>query len=62
MNDHHSDLGIAFATITGLVTDRIAGHELAPWEEITDTTRAILTLAWSTARTVTRALVDAGMS
>lgn len=29
MNDHHSDLGIAFATITGLVTDRIAGHALA---------------------------------
>jgi len=29
VNDHHSDLGIAFATITGLVTDRIAGHALA---------------------------------
>ena len=36
--------------------------ELAPWEEITDTTRALLALEWSTARTVTRALVDAGLS
>ena len=48
----------------GAVDDTAAkvSPELAPWDEITDTTRAILTLAWSTARTVTRALVDAGMT
>lgn len=28
-HDHHSDMGIALATIAGLVTDRVAGHALA---------------------------------
>ena len=29
MNDHHSDIGIAFATITGLVVNSIAGAPIA---------------------------------
>ncbi len=29
MNDHHSDLGIAFAALTGLFVNSVAGHAIA---------------------------------